>query len=90
MVKILALVLEHGGIAILVTHPVFGPPKHDALEDGCRVGWANTVVCMDGWTTRLSTKDEALLKHSLHSERRAWYHVRVELSGEVKMLTVRT
>lgn len=45
---------EHGGIAVVITHPIYR-----TLEGPAE--WQNTIICYDGWTRALTCEEEEAL-----------------------------
>lgn len=55
--KLVAQLREHGGIARIHVHPARGLNDAGELVDG----WANTVVCKDGFRRQLTTIEHGVL-----------------------------
>lgn len=65
------LVTQHGGIQEVRTHRA---ESFDRRTGGGRRGWANTIVCRDGWTRTLTPAEEVALR-ALPEELKAVEHV---------------
>ena len=81
MSRIRSLIEEHGGIVVLVTHPVYvGIRKRDGEV---LTHWQNSILCRDGWAHALTTSEEDALRGTLPDRLRAARHLRVNEDGAV-------
>lgn len=73
-------VIRRGGILEIHTEPCRTFDRATGTMSGR--GWRNRIVCRDGWSRALSTREEDVLKAELPEAYRAVAHITKAATGE--------